>query len=166
MNKEQAQKQIAELKAKVKELENNINGKYNPLAYKRKTEGYVYYKINDSGVVTGRTEVNSTDDDFCFTNGNYKQTFKQTERHAEYTRTLNRLLCIADELNEGWKPNWSDFGESKWHIYYDHHFHCGFVISETWHASDNKTHYKTRALANEALSRLDERDKAVLRGDV
>lgn len=164
MNKEQAKKQIEELKAKLKELEDNIKPNDNPLAYERKPYGKIYHTIGAVGGVYHAVETAHDADYERFAYGNYKQTFGQAKRHDEYTRTLNRLLCIADELNEGWKPNWDDSeGEKKWYIYYDHPLR-DFSVWRCAHASENRVYFKTKELAEAAIKRLDERDKKVLKG--
>lgn len=166
MNKEQAQKQIKELKAKVEELEDTINHRDRQLAYQRKKIGTTYFYVGATAESFITYENGDNTDSKRFNCGNYKQTREQAERHAERRRTLDRLLCIADELNEGWEPNWDDSEEYKWHIHYDHRYSLSFRVNSNRSCSENKVYFKTEEMAEEAISRLDGRDKAVFRGEV
>ena len=35
-------------------------------------------------------------------------------------RAISKLMNIARYYNKDWKPDWNDFREGKWYIYYDH----------------------------------------------
>lgn len=35
-------------------------------------------------------------------------------------KVLGELMCVADFLNDGWKPNWDNNDERKWCIVYRH----------------------------------------------
>ena len=46
-------------------------------------------------------------------------------------RAISKLMNIARYYNKDWKPDWNDFREGKWYIYYDHTSHEYTVSSHT-----------------------------------
>lgn len=139
--------------------------KENPLAYKRKNPGEWYYYFDPlfgpDGFMEGKEHWHKD----LFISGNYKQTEEQAKRHAKYMKCLNKLLNLADELNEGWKPDWSDLGQTKYTIYFKY-VDNKFAVNSTWSYSDSLTFFKSEEAAYEALDRLDDEDKEVLKGMV
>lgn len=174
-NKDETQKKIWELEAELKRLKESQRSKGNPLAWKRVDknadfEDRAYYSVNEflgTSKHYDGTQWQERSAEAHFYNGNYKQTQAQARRHAEHARTMLRLLSIADELNEGWRPDFSDALQKKIFISYKGSDTDVFVPYESINDFPSCCiYFKTKGLAMEAIGRLDERDKAVLRGEV
>ena len=65
--------------------------------------------------------------DFCdfeyfknrFLNGCYFETKEEAEQHLKEQRLLFKIKKWAEIHNEGWKPDWSDYSNDKFTIFYD-----------------------------------------------
>lgn len=55
----------------------------------------------------------------CTKFGIDRNTKAEAEEAAKAMRTHNRLLAYAAEFDKGWKPDWNDFRQSKYSIYFD-----------------------------------------------
>ena len=52
-------------------------------------------------------------------NGCAFKTKESAEKAAAYYRKLHRLYKLAEELNEGWEPNWNNVHQNKYRINYN-----------------------------------------------
>lgn len=44
---------------------------------------------------------------------------KVKERHRQAVLDTNKMYLIAEDLNEGWEPDWNDSDEEKWIPWFD-----------------------------------------------
>ena len=61
---------------------------------------------------------NNTTDKFLFEHGFYFETKEEAEHYLKERKLLLKLHQWAKIKNEGWEPDWSDFDENKYYIYY------------------------------------------------
>lgn len=70
---------------------------------------------------------------------------------------INKLMNVAEYLNEGWKPDWKDPLKTKWYISWDNRrdkFEIGYCNSYV----DGATYFKTSDLALQAIDILGEEE--------
>jgi hypothetical protein len=73
-----------------------------------------------------------------------------SERSAMKAATFHKLLAVADYLNEGWMPDWNNFGEHKWEIYYNSKLKL-FRIEKYTYISSAGICFKSEQLAQRAI---------------
>jgi hypothetical protein len=66
-----------------------------------------------------------------------------------------KLQYIADQLNDGWKPNWNDIQESKYFIFYENEFKTYKIYAFILHDYFN-VYFKLEELAEKALKIMGE----------
>ena len=54
-----------------------------------------------------------------FEHGLYFKTHEEAEQHLKERKLLFKLHQWAKEKNDGWEPDWSDYSNNKFLIYYD-----------------------------------------------
>lgn len=118
MNKEQAKQRLLEIKeekkkikAEIKELKEVINKpEWSPIegAYFIEYDGEVDREID------GNYELLEIQCNF----GSYYKTKEQAEKRALQLKFQNWMFHLAEDLNEGWVPDWSAGHTYKWVIYY------------------------------------------------
>lgn len=68
-------------------------------------------------------------------------------------QVIIKMLAVADYLNKGWKPDWSDADDLKYNIY----FECDTInYKYDMHCRCNVCYFKTRELAQKAIEMLGE----------
>lgn len=70
---------------------------------------------------------------------------------------INKLINVAEYLNEGWKPDWENSNYSKWYIIW-HHRSCKFIIDSGQLLQHNDIYFKTPDLALQAIDILGEEE--------
>lgn len=63
---------------------------------------------------------------------------------------LNKLINIAKFLNKDWEPNWKDFDEYKYYIWYNPH-NNEIVIDRCVGSKDMNVYFKSYDLAEQAI---------------
>ena len=84
-------------------------------------DGEKLYFIRDLyGTVSSKIfNINTMSDIKRFENGLYFETEEEAEQHLKEQRLLFKIKKWAEIHNEGWKPDWSDYSNKKYLIYYD-----------------------------------------------
>ncbi len=79
------------------------------------------------------------------------------DRHQAGIIAFTKLSIIAQALNEGWLPNWSDTDEYKWYPWFKHDDESGFGFSvstyDGWHPGTgvgSRLCFRTEALSDYA----------------
>lgn len=70
---------------------------------------------------------------------------------------INKLMNVAEYLNDGWKPDWENSNCSKWYIIW-HHRSCKFIIDSGQLLQHNDIYFKTPDLALQAIEILGEEE--------
>lgn len=82
--------------------------------------GETVYYIDDEGKIYDSEYFDvSSYDKYMFEHGLYFKTREEAEQHLKEQRLLFKLKKWAEIYNEGWKPDWSDYSNDKFTIYYD-----------------------------------------------
>lgn len=115
--------------------------------------GELYYHILSNGEVnTCRWDDYSTEKE-RFAIGNVFKTKKEAEFAVEKRKVEVELQDIADELNEGWVPNWNDKGTNKYIIAYNaDNGRVEATLSR--YIKIRGACFKTEDIANEAIRRV------------
>lgn len=93
--------------------------------------------------------------------GNYFETKEKAEKHFEWLKA--REVLIQD--TKGFKPDWNDFNQMKYHVQYDYE-DCEFGV---WSSSFNKyceIHFATEEDAKNSIKEHEEEWKIYLRTGV
>ena len=119
MNKQQALKELEDLRAKADALEAIIN---KPESYGRERlrHGAGYYYINERGqLVNGEMESGHHFDEFRFKAGNYYHTKEKAEKARDRQLAYVRITDAIREQNKGWVPDWTNTTSNKYLFIYD-----------------------------------------------
>ena len=84
-----------------------------------------------------------------------------SEKQLQRLLAINKLMNVAEYLNEGWKPDWKDPLKSKWYILWDScssKFEIGYRNSYI----SGPIYFKTPDLALQAIEILGEEVKLAL----
>ncbi len=90
--------------------------------------------------------------------GNWFTTQEQAKKEAEYFKVMTKLRCIARNLNDGWKPDWSISTDK----YYIEYYKGWSVKSYMNYNSLGGVYFKTEASAQKALDSLTDTEKQTL----
>jgi hypothetical protein len=85
-----------------------------------KMEYYYFLNVNGDTIKSG--EMLHKHDNYRYSIGNYFETKEECEYYKNKLLATQRLKDLALRLNEGWKPDWNNFDEEKWFIYYDYKY--------------------------------------------
>lgn len=163
MNKEQL---IKEYDEKAKALRDEFISKLED----DKKEFKLTYPENEEVVYLADSEVtlmhyDAIDkvDKNIFEHGLYFKTREEAEQHLKERKLLFKLQQWAKLKNEGWKPDWSDYSNNKFLIYYDGEDELLRIsagsISNTL---SNLPTFKTREIAQECIDLFGDEIKEVL----
>ena len=145
---------ISKLKDDKKEFE---------LTYPEEDE-VVYYIIGNSMTIERTTFYNAASNDrTTFEHGLYFKTREEAERYLKERKLLFKLKQWAEIKNGFWAPDWSDYSDNKFSIYYDGEddllrINTGSISN---HLSKLPT-LKTRGIAQECIDLFGEEIKEVL----
>jgi len=73
------------------------------------------FYISSTGGVYFRNDSSSLETGF----GNRFETEAEAKKASKVYRKFHRLYKLAEELNEGWEPNWNDLSQPKYRLVYD-----------------------------------------------
>ena len=111
MNKEVLKQQIEEMKAKLADMEAELN----------KPKGFEWkYTHNRAFVVISYDicdNMSGVDTDYLC-HGRYRTTQENAERALERNRLANRLEALAEQLDPDWVVDWENGMQEKWYVYY------------------------------------------------
>jgi hypothetical protein len=121
MNKQDALQQIEELKAKLAELEANVNTPEKEVIELWEPKGCWYVDTGGDihegfGGFTSNTKF-----------GNYFLTKESANKAVVAMRKHNRLLAYVSEHAPGYEPDWSNPRSSKWFVEFCHSSNLWFV---------------------------------------
>lgn len=80
-----------------------------------------------------------------------------SEKQLQRLLAINKLINVAEYLNDGWKPDWQDPLKSKWYILWDN---CSnkFEISYCNSYTSGAVYFKTPDLALQTIKILGEEE--------
>lgn len=90
-------------------------------------------------------------------NGVYLPNQASSKKQLQRLLAINKLMNVAEYLNEGWKPDWKDPLKSKWYILWDNcsnKFEIGYRNSYT----SGPVYFKTPDLALQAIEIIGEEE--------
>ena len=111
MNKQKLQQDINELKAKLAQMESELNKP--AINYWQPGHNEKYYNVNSLGIVESSCVLSSTTRYRAF------KTEQQAQEYAEYVKAEETLKAEIARLNEGWWPDWNDIGTTKYGVALD-----------------------------------------------
>lgn len=112
---QQLKQQLAELQAKIEELEKKDNWEMK-CPYEKGQECYWVDSYGETGrYICGENEYLL--DIELWEQGNVFPTEEAAELEKKRRNLLTRFRAFRDECNGDWKPDWSDDNESKFYIY-------------------------------------------------
>lgn len=80
-----------------------------------------------------------------------------SEKQLQRLLAINKLMNVAEYLNDGWKPCWKAASNSKWYIYWNHSLEK-FEIESHHLYQTGIPHFKTSDLALQAIKILGEEE--------
>lgn len=108
------------------------------------------FKLKNAFYINDRGKVRVTDSMIgCYTDATNGVTAKQLEQVLAF----NKLLNVAEYLNEGWKPNFKDDFEFKYHLVYNNSYDrfevtCNLLVAE------GHAYFRTKDLARQDIEIL------------
>ena len=78
-----------------------------------------------------------------------------SQKQAEKLLAINKLMNVAKWVNDGWRPDWKDWGQSKYYIYYSNSYETLTIDSATI-IQGNFVYFKSKELAKQAIEILGE----------
>ena len=109
MNKKQIKDEIAETRKRLQALEAKLQ---EPEKWQPKGLGQEFLFCPRDGVIRSADEM--FDSEAPFRNKN----FEEAKALAKYLKNQALLWQLANELNEGWVPDWGDGAENKFSVYF------------------------------------------------
>ena len=82
------------------------------------------------------------------------ETRQAAEKASKVYRKYHRLYKLAEELNEGWEPDWSNPNQPKYIVRINRN--CNDSKTEVWYESEiaGAVYFASRAFANKAIEIL------------
>lgn len=113
---------------------------YKKLFYRKK----IYYSDEYGDVISSKldSETRSKDLNNC-----------ASEKQAKKLLAINQLMNVSKYLNGNWKPNWNDYKEKKYTIYFEEN-NTKIVINVNYSINNGMACFKTRELAQKAIDIL------------
>lgn len=78
-----------------------------------------------------------------------------SKKQLEKLLAINMLMNIAKCLNGNWQPNWNNYAEYKYSIYYSH-MHDKLSVNDVYTTQSQSIYFKTKELAQQAIEILGE----------
>lgn len=159
--RKQLEEQIQQLRTTLTALEKQLEENKKFKLWKPQP-GRVYWIINGFGNVTN-----------CAFNGNYSTDESavnshnaiKTEEHAEcrahYLSAWNELAALAEQLNDGWKPDWTDSSHN-YGLDLNYREELFVNYSSKYYCSFGNVYFKDKETAQVALETLSEKSKEIL----
>lgn len=147
------------------ELLRNLEDKDIPGVWQPKyTEHYWYISSGGKSFLTNNFNTNDKHNIECY---NFYRDKKVTEREAKFLRAYRKFRHLARELNNGWKPDWSDDSTYKFSIYFDGKSKYPYKVDNTTECKEvGSVHFKTLELAETAWAAMTEEEKAILKEEL
>lgn len=101
-----------------------------------------FYYLDERGVICN-----------CALIGSHDPNNLTSEKQAEKILALIKLMNTATYLNNGWKPDWNNDNEFKYHICYNYRLE-DFFIQDNTYCQNNNIYFKTKELAKQAIEIL------------
>lgn len=102
-------------------------------------------------------------DEWSYSQRNMFRTKKEANQHLAYLKARAAILDHADEVNEGWVPDWSSMSELKYSIYYFHKSHKSLRAYENVGMQGATIiHYKSEEAAQDAINKVGDEYLTVL----
>ncbi len=163
---EKIKKELEELNNKVKELEKEKNKKWKL----KKGDEYYCFDFREEGIKAYFYRDDYVDK-INFILGNYftknddmKECKNKVIKTIEKLELLTELQNYAEEINEGWKPDWDNEDEYKYHIYFNFDAKV-FENDYCWKRKGlNETVFKSKELAEQAIEHFGERLNLLIEG--
>ena len=124
----------------------------------------VYFIVGDSMIIGKKFFQNaSINDRRAFAHGLYFKTYEEAKQYLKERELLFKIYQWAKEKNEGWEPDWSDYSNNKFLIYYDGE--DGVLRISAGSISNTLSilpTFKTRKIAQECIDLFGDEIKEVL----
>lgn len=112
-----------------------------------------YYFITSIGVSDFHWDNDGDElDQHLYSIGNCYPTKEAAEFALERMKVLTELQRYVDEYNDG-KIDWSDFGQTKYSIYYDHE-DCEFCVTKNSYVQQSLIYFTSEENALEAIETI------------
>lgn len=170
MNKEELLKEfndkVEELKQELlAKLEQEDKEEKKPFLVDLPNDNDEFYYIDDyDNTICERSfHMYNSNNLFCYINGSFFKTKEEAEQHLKEQRLLFKIKKWAEIHNEGWEPNWSDYDDDKFSIFYKGHKDELEINIYGW--SNYMTVlpiFKTREIAQACIDEFGEEIKEVL----
>lgn len=126
-------------------------------------EGTTHWMVNDYGKVISCIydcvwEEGFSADEWAHSQRNSFKTKEEAEQHLAVLKARATILDHADEVNEGWVPDWSNY-RSKYYIEYDHSLiiygENRLIVTENYRRQHvGCIYYKTKQDALKAINKV------------
>lgn len=113
-----------------------------------------YFLVDGIGQVINNTWEDDEIDKWRYSQRNVFRTRKEAEQHLAVLKARAAILDHADEVNEGWVPDWSDDEDIKYCVYYDHSIRCLSTYDNVWSQEPVIVNYKSREAAQDAINKV------------
>lgn len=140
-NIKQIQQEIAKAQQTLKELQQKLEKEKNKKWEPKGGEWWVDYM--------GRVFCDNTNSTIR-KSGLEFETKEAAEKAAIAYRRYHRLYKLAEELNEGWEPDWSDTSE-KFYIYFNNEDKCYHLSTNNFFTKLSGVYFKSRVVAQLAI---------------
>lgn len=80
-----------------------------------------------------------------------------SEKQLQRLLAINKLMNVAEYLNDGWKPDWENPDDHKWYIYWSN-YDNKFAMASRLVSTSEIVHFKTPDLALQAIAILGEEE--------
>ena len=127
---------------------------------KFKKKGLTYLNVHKALFGDGNYYYISTGGNIVRGENNSVGEFSHLAKHSsqlERILAINKLMNVAEYLNDGWKPDWKNGHSSKWYLIW-HHRLCKFIIDSGQLLQSNNIYFKTPDLALQAIEILGEEE--------
>jgi hypothetical protein len=168
MNKEDKEELLKEIDRRLKVLKDEFiasldDKKEFKLTYPKDRKDFYYIDSADGRISTTVYYTNDIDCNFLFEHGYFFESKEEAEQHLKERKLLFKLHQWAKLKNDGWAPDWKDYSEGKYYIYYSNkekNFNTGNML---WTNEFSKVPYfKSREIAQECIDLFGDEIKEVL----
>lgn len=113
-----------------------------------------YFLVDGRGQVRNSTWEDDELDEWRYPQRNVFRTKKEAEQHLAVLKARAAILDHADEVNEGWEPDWSDKSPWKYSVAYCHS-RVTLVIRTTSNIRSTAiVYYKSEEAAQDAINKV------------
>ena len=138
--------------SETKKLLDRLIQERNPLPEpKWEPKGGGYYVTSDGAGLNGGSQDTGRQYGIEF------ETREAAEKAAKYYRFIHRLYKLAEELNEGWEPDWRDVDQHKFSVWYDHGG-GKYEVDSYWRIDLLAPVFKDKTTVNKAIEILNQEE--------